>query len=186
MGGSPTTLGFPGMHMKPLFPSRRITILPCASVPTILAALATSGGPADIARAISTCVGLSPSVAAPLINDVVWAEPRKGIPAMNVIAAINVRSVRLCFVSFIRNPFRPSDSALIATHPLLIAASVSAFVERERVHRQEYQRETRPHPRVCRSDNAPATRRETGRLGQHMPTQALQPRAGGCTRSRHS
>jgi hypothetical protein len=51
------------MQVNPLFPSRRTTILPCASVSTILAVLATSGGPADIARAILACVESPPLVA---------------------------------------------------------------------------------------------------------------------------
>jgi hypothetical protein len=51
------------MHVKPLLPSRKITLLPCASVSTIRAALATLAGPADIARAILT------SVESPLLID---------------------------------------------------------------------------------------------------------------------
>jgi len=54
IGGSPTTFGFPGMHVKPLLPSRKITLLPWVSVSTIVAAWATLAGPADIARAILT------------------------------------------------------------------------------------------------------------------------------------
>jgi hypothetical protein len=56
IGGWPIALGFPAMQVKPLFPSRRTTLLPCVSVSTILAALATLAGPADIARAILTSV----------------------------------------------------------------------------------------------------------------------------------
>src|SRR5882757_11109141 len=33
--GRPRTLGLPGWHVKPLLPSRRTTLLPCASAPTI-------------------------------------------------------------------------------------------------------------------------------------------------------
>src|SRR5580704_14471842 len=80
MGGSPTTLRFPGMQVKPLLPSRRTTNFPCASVSMILAAFATFIGPADIARAILTCVESSPAVADLLFKDVVWAEPRRSIP----------------------------------------------------------------------------------------------------------
>jgi hypothetical protein len=42
------------MHVKPLLPLLKITLLPCASVSTIVAALATLAGLADIARAILT------------------------------------------------------------------------------------------------------------------------------------
>jgi hypothetical protein len=52
IGGSPMTFGFPGKHVKPLFPSRTTTVLPCESVSTMRADLAISGGPADTARAI--------------------------------------------------------------------------------------------------------------------------------------
>jgi hypothetical protein len=55
--------GLPGMQVKPLFPSRRTTLSPSVSVLTILAALATLAGPADIARAILT------SVESPLLVD---------------------------------------------------------------------------------------------------------------------
>src|ERR1700675_5195995 len=62
MGGSPTTLGLPGMHVKPLLPSRRITLLPCASVSMIRADPEMLSGPADIARAIFSCT-VSPAFA---------------------------------------------------------------------------------------------------------------------------
>src|ERR1700726_1425438 len=55
IGGSPTARGFPGIHVKPLFPSRSTTI-PCAFVSMILADFATPAGPADIALAIFVCV----------------------------------------------------------------------------------------------------------------------------------
>src|SRR5580700_4515116 len=62
MGGSATTFGLPGIQVKPLLPSRSTTILPRASVSTILAELAISVGPADMARAIFTCaVSFAPS-----------------------------------------------------------------------------------------------------------------------------
>src|SRR5271156_3231826 len=60
MGGCPTTFGLPGMQVKPLFPWRSTTVLPCASVSTILAERAISVGPADIARAILGCVACLP------------------------------------------------------------------------------------------------------------------------------
>src|ERR1700693_397673 len=56
MGGSPTTFGLPGMHVKPLLPSRRISLLPCASVSMIRADAETFSGPADIARDIFSWV----------------------------------------------------------------------------------------------------------------------------------
>jgi hypothetical protein len=62
MGGSPTTLGLPGMHVKPLLPSRRITLLPCASVSMIRADSEMLSGPADIARAIFSLI-VSPAFA---------------------------------------------------------------------------------------------------------------------------
>ena len=55
MAGSPITLEFPGIQVKPLLPSRRTTVLPSASVSIIRADLAMSSGPADIARAILPC-----------------------------------------------------------------------------------------------------------------------------------
>src|SRR5579864_4495013 len=67
IGGSPTTLRFPGMQVKPLFPSRSTVILPFASVSTILGAFATSVGPADIARAILTCVEPAPTLRPPYL-----------------------------------------------------------------------------------------------------------------------
>ena len=45
----------PGMQVKPLLPSRRTTVCPCASLSTIFADLAISGGPADMARSIFAC-----------------------------------------------------------------------------------------------------------------------------------
>jgi hypothetical protein len=62
IAGSPTTFGFPGMQVKPLLPSRKITLLPCASVSMIRADSEMSSGPADIARAILSCV-VSPAIA---------------------------------------------------------------------------------------------------------------------------
>jgi|SRR6266849_6706244 len=44
------------MHVKPLLPSRRITLLPWASVSMIRADSEMLSGPADIARAIFSCV----------------------------------------------------------------------------------------------------------------------------------
>ena len=55
MGGAPITLGFPGIQVKPLLPSRRTIVLPSASASVIQADLAMSSGPADIARAIFPC-----------------------------------------------------------------------------------------------------------------------------------
>jgi hypothetical protein len=52
IAGSPMTRGLPGMQVNPLLPSRSRTIFPCASVSTMRADFAISGGPADIARAI--------------------------------------------------------------------------------------------------------------------------------------
>src|SRR5262249_17738 len=66
------TVGFPGMHVKPLFPSRRTTTFPCASVSTMRANLAISGGPADIARAILDCTDPGPST-----EDAVRNNPHK-------------------------------------------------------------------------------------------------------------
>jgi hypothetical protein len=51
-----------GMQAKPLLPSRRTILLPCASVSMIRANLETLSGPADIARAIFSCV-VSPAIA---------------------------------------------------------------------------------------------------------------------------
>jgi hypothetical protein len=42
----------PGVHVKPLLPSRSTTVFPCESVSTMRADLAISVGPADMARAI--------------------------------------------------------------------------------------------------------------------------------------
>jgi hypothetical protein len=55
IGGSPTARGFPGIQVKPLFPSRNAT-MPRAFALIILADFAMSVGPADIARAIFACV----------------------------------------------------------------------------------------------------------------------------------
>src|SRR6267154_4931861 len=68
MGGSPITPGFPGIHVKPLFPSRR-TMVPCASVSTMRAAFKMSAGPADNARAILACA-VSPELVAELCSAV--------------------------------------------------------------------------------------------------------------------
>src|SRR5258708_1383431 len=68
MGGSPIIRGFPGIHVKPLFPSRSTTA-PRPSVSTIRADFATSAGPADIARAISDCA-VSPEFVAELCSAV--------------------------------------------------------------------------------------------------------------------
>src|ERR1700747_1018563 len=104
MAGSPTRWGFPGMQVKPLFPSRRTTLLPCVSVSTIFAVLATLAGPADIARAILT------SVESPLLIDelrygeFVRAALRKGIPARHIEIA-NVSVVRLTLITFTCPPW---------------------------------------------------------------------------------
>src|ERR1700693_4768969 len=66
IGGSPTTFGLPGMHVKPLLPSRRVTLLPCGSVSMICADLEMLSGPADMARAIFSCVVSSAFVDTPL------------------------------------------------------------------------------------------------------------------------
>src|SRR5712671_218669 len=65
--GRPRTLGLPDWHVKPLLPSRRTTLLPCASAPTIRAESVTCRGPAAIARAIWTSAG---SPAAPPLSSV--------------------------------------------------------------------------------------------------------------------
>src|SRR5258706_1592366 len=65
--GRPRTLGLPGWHVKPLLPSRRTVLLPCASTPTIRAELVTCRGPAAIAHAIWISVG---SPAAPPLSSV--------------------------------------------------------------------------------------------------------------------
>src|SRR5580704_12035652 len=52
IGGSPTTLGFPGMQVNPLLPSRSTTVLPCSSLSITRAWLVISMGPAERARAI--------------------------------------------------------------------------------------------------------------------------------------
>src|ERR1700685_1709739 len=65
IGGSPITFGLPGMQVKPLLPSRRTTVCPCASLSTISAALAISGGPADMARSIFACAVSLASVSTP-------------------------------------------------------------------------------------------------------------------------
>ena len=59
--GSPTTLGFPGIQVNPLLPSRKTVVFPCSSVSTMRAPFTTSGGPADCARAIFAWV-VSPAV----------------------------------------------------------------------------------------------------------------------------
>jgi hypothetical protein len=107
MAGSPTTLGLPGMHLKPLLPSRKITLLPWASVSTIRADLEMSSGPADIARAIFSCV-VSPAFAgAPLCEVFDSARPTNLIPiirnrAMAVMALVkNLRPELLDFMSML-------------------------------------------------------------------------------------
>src|ERR1700693_1635858 len=55
MAGCPTPVGSPGMQVNPLVPARRTVILPWPSVSTTVAALATSGGAAESARAILVC-----------------------------------------------------------------------------------------------------------------------------------
>lgn len=61
------TFGFPGMHVKPLLPSRRIALLPWASVSTIRADSEMLSGPADMARAIFSCI-VSPASAGILLR----------------------------------------------------------------------------------------------------------------------
>src|ERR1700723_2267148 len=56
IGGDPTPLGFPGMHVKSLVPGRRIFICPWASISATVASLVTFGGPAERARAILLCL----------------------------------------------------------------------------------------------------------------------------------
>jgi hypothetical protein len=68
IGGSPMTLGFPGMHVKPFVPSRKMATFPCASISTMRADLAISGGPADIARAILTWTGFVSSARQAVTN----------------------------------------------------------------------------------------------------------------------
>src|ERR1700677_2974915 len=56
IGGAPTPLGFPGMHVKSLVPGRRIFIFPWASISATVAFLVTLEGPAERARAILLCL----------------------------------------------------------------------------------------------------------------------------------
>src|ERR1700677_2934239 len=56
IGGAPTPLGFPGMHVKSLVPGRRIFICPWASISATVAFSVTLGGPAERARAILLCL----------------------------------------------------------------------------------------------------------------------------------
>jgi hypothetical protein len=56
IAGWPITVGFPGMQVKPLDPSRKTTVCPCASLATIFANRVISGGPAEMARAICASV----------------------------------------------------------------------------------------------------------------------------------
>src|ERR1700686_2615018 len=108
------------MQVKPLFPSRSTIILPFASVSTILAAFATSVGPADIARAILTCVESSLPINEVRSDGVVCAAPRRSIPEMSSTAAVNVRKVRLSFVTFMGSfPALPKNAWLeIAPGPI--------------------------------------------------------------------
>src|ERR1700693_905478 len=55
MAGCPTPVGSPGMQVNPLVPARRTVILPWPSISATVAALATSGGAAESARAILVC-----------------------------------------------------------------------------------------------------------------------------------
>lgn len=55
IAGSPIAFGWPGIHVKPFIPSRKTTVFPFESISTMRADFATSGGPADIARAILAC-----------------------------------------------------------------------------------------------------------------------------------
>jgi len=50
MATSPTTPGVPGKHVNPFAPSRRVVMLPFASISITLAFLAISGGATDNAR----------------------------------------------------------------------------------------------------------------------------------------
>src|SRR5678816_1861809 len=63
-GGSATFLRLPARHTNPLFPSRRVTLLPCASVPSMREPSVTCFGPAERARAICTSAGSSEAATA--------------------------------------------------------------------------------------------------------------------------
>jgi hypothetical protein len=68
------------MHVKPLLPSRKITLLPRASVSTIRADSEMSSGPADIARAIFSCAVPPVFAGIPLCEAFDSARPTHLIP----------------------------------------------------------------------------------------------------------
>src|SRR5580658_7031460 len=101
IAGSPMTFGLPGMHVKPLLPSRRTTVFPFESVSTILADFATSAGPADIARAILACV-VSPATIVERSSAVCApAVPRGFVPFTKSTPAESVTNPRLRVSKFI-------------------------------------------------------------------------------------
>src|SRR5271167_389624 len=65
MATSPTTPGWPGKQVHPLFPSRSVVMFPFASMSTILASFAIEAGPADMARLILASLDSSAVAAIP-------------------------------------------------------------------------------------------------------------------------
>src|ERR1700676_721646 len=98
MGGSPTTFGLPGMHVKPLLPSRRITLLPCAYVSMIRADSEMLSGPADVARAIFSCV-VSPAFAE--VCDSARPASLRPNTRSRAVAAMNLRLELSDLISFL-------------------------------------------------------------------------------------
>src|SRR5271155_5172593 len=102
MAGSPTPVGSPGMQVNPLVPARRIVILPCASISATVAALATSGGAAESARAILVCVD-SLDLESGDGSVCICAAAPEPTPAITSAARVATRTPELPFAYNIRN-----------------------------------------------------------------------------------
>src|SRR4029077_735701 len=97
-GGSPTTLGFPGIQVNPLLPSRSTVILPWASVSTIRAKLVTAGGPAESARVILACAESLATVPELCSGNCAWASPWRLVWVTRSRPAKSVSKTRLVFM----------------------------------------------------------------------------------------
>ncbi len=105
------------MQVNPLLLSRRITLLPCASVSTIRADLEISSGPADIARAIFSCVVSLAFAGIPLCGVFDSALPTNLIPiirnrAMDVMALVKNLRLELLDLMASRCTLRASSGSL--------------------------------------------------------------------------
>src|SRR5215831_21079175 len=142
IGGSPITVGSPGRQVNPLVPSRSTTTLPCGSLSMILAAVAISVGPADIARA-SLAFRLSSASLVVATAVCPFTIDGKGITDIKTMAIATaseanttLRGAMMYFLTSISGVPRRGilDLCVAAIHKQFCARHVAAVIGREKHH----------------------------------------------------